>query len=71
MHNVAVTQNVLLAFKTQPPSLTGTLLSLILNEIIIGNRLGPDKTPFKIRVNLACRLWRDCASGGRRDSHGF
>ena len=41
MHNVAVAQNVLFAFKAQAPSLTGTLLSLILNEIIIGNRLGP------------------------------
>ena len=65
MHDVAVAQNVFFAFKTQPPGLTGTLLSLILNEIIIRNRLGPDKAPFEIRMNLTCRL-----RGGRATAYG-
>ena len=64
MHDIAITQDILFPFEPQPPGLTRTLLSLILNEIIIRNRLGPDKAPFKISMNLTRRLGRGRAAGG-------
>ena len=38
---------------------------MVLNKIIIRDRLSPDKAALKIGVNLTCGLWGGCAAGSR------
>ncbi len=57
-HNIAVLNNIFLAFRTDFPGFLTSLFTAQTNIIIIRNRFGTNKPTFKIRVNNAGALRR-------------
>ena len=62
MHDVAISDQVVLPLKPHLPGLLGPLLALTADVIIKANDLGSDKAPFKVGVD-------DCGSLGCRGAH--
>lgn len=58
MHDVAVCNNIVLAFQTKLASVTGAGLAAERCVISVGNGFGPDEAALEIGVDDACRLLR-------------
>ena len=58
MQHVAVSDDIFLAFLTQLAGFFRSVFTAQANEIVIGNRLGPDKPALHIRVDFTRRIRR-------------
>src|SRR5262249_13141528 len=65
VEDVAVLDDVVLAFGPHLAGLLGALLSVASDEGLIGYGFGPDEAALEIRVNDACRF-----GSGRAAAHG-
>ena len=71
MHDVAFGHDVLLALRSQPTGLAGTLFSVAGDVIHKRGRLGANKAFLKIRMDLAGRLGRRTADFHSPGAHFF
>ena len=58
MHDVAVGNNIVLAFQSQFASITRASLTVACDEIVIADGFGSNKPAFEIGMDNACGLWR-------------
>src|SRR3546814_12556534 len=56
VQHVAVLDDVFLAFLAQPPSRGGAGFALVLDEVVVADRLGADEAFLEIAVDHPCRL---------------
>src|SRR6186713_2415309 len=58
VHDIAFADDVLLAFETQLAGFLRALLTLVANEVVIGDDFCANESFFEIRVDDPCRLRR-------------
>jgi hypothetical protein len=71
MHDIALLDDVLLAFESQATSLLRTLLAIARNVILEGNDLRANKTTLEVCVDFGGGTRRGCADLRRPGSHFF
>lgn len=65
MHDIAILDDIVLAFQTPFAGIFRTLFALVRNEVFVAITLCADETAFEIAVNHTGGLW-----GGRADRNG-
>ena len=69
MYDISIFHYIFFSFWPQPSAFfRGTQFSVAFHQLVICNGLCPDKTFFKIRVDLACSLWSECSPPDRPGS---
>jgi len=63
MHDIAVFNDVILAFKTPFSGVFSALLAFVGDEVFIRDDFGADEASFKVAMDNAGGLWRRCSYG--------
>ena len=71
VHDIALPDDVFLAFESQATCLFGALLTVAGDEVVVSDHFGTDKAFLEIRVNFTSRLRRRRTDFGRPCANFF